>query len=135
MDMKAVSDFVAGVAGGGAAGFLDQKYPKQVAGLTMGTVAGLATAAFGLSKYAGAHKGKILSFGEGMLAGEAYRIVSNKITSGAVALPSSSVAGVRGSLAGASRGVGALPPSSNVISREEILNSIEGLRRSQRVAA
>lgn len=76
---KKVTEFLACVAGGAGAGFLDTKFSdKQVLGLAPGVVGGIGLAALGLTKYGGKLKGPILSAGEGMLAYEAGRMTAEK---------------------------------------------------------
>ncbi len=76
---KKVTEFLACVAGGAAAGFVDTKFAdKKVLGLAPGVVGGIAVAALGLSKMGGKFAGPLLAAGEGMLAGEAYRMTAER---------------------------------------------------------
>lgn len=76
---KAVG-FLATLGGAGVAAYADSKYAdKSVAGLTPGTLLGVAAAALGMSGFGGAQKAHLLSIGEGALAGEMYRVVTNKL--------------------------------------------------------
>ena len=77
---KKVTDFLATVGGGAAAGFVDTKFAdKQIAGLAPGVIAGVALSGVGLmvkSKFAG----PALAAGEGMLAYEAGRMTAERTT-------------------------------------------------------
>jgi hypothetical protein len=134
MEMARVTAFLATVAGGGAAGYIDQKMPRKIAGLSLGTVIGLAAAGVGMTKVAGAHREKVLALGEGMLAGEAYRIVSNRVNPGSVALPADSsqaaqgVRGVRGFGVGGVGAVGALPHPNAVMTDAMLQRAIANVR-------
>lgn len=76
---KKVTEFLACVAGGAGAGFLDTKFAdKKVLGLAPGVVAGIGVAALGLSKMGGKFAAPLLAAGEGMLAGEAYRMTAER---------------------------------------------------------
>lgn len=129
MEMGRVTELLATVAGGGAAGYLDQKYAKKIGGLSVGTLAGLATAGLGMTRLSGKFSSKLLALGEGMLAGEAYRMASNRTAPGSVSLPqdtTAAAAGVRGLRAVG--GTGALPAPRRVMSDSELQSAIMSLR-------
>lgn len=125
---KAVS-FLATLGGAGAAAYADNKYAdKSVAGLTPGTLLGVAAAALGMSGFGGSQKGNLLSLGEGALAGEMYRVVTNKL----VAQAAPATQGVAGRLSSSMRmqygTVGARGP----VTHAEALQNLNALRAMAR---
>lgn len=134
--MKRVTNVLAGLGGGAAAGFTDAKFAdKKPLGLSVGTLGGLAAAALGMSKFGGKYRGALLEAGVGALSYELGKKVYARTakpagTQGVAGLPNmwSYPSNIPGLDYSSRQAVGALP-QGRIVTNAELQHSLSMLRR------